>query len=331
MANENVVWAVSGADHDPQLAREQTWINTGGQTGIVGPSSLEVRAQSTPGASVRVMPGGFAIAATPGGSVGYTSAPWQSYGKALYQTNTVPIRATGSSGSRTDVVGIVINDPQYEGTADSMSDQQLEDHQFWSFHVIENASSSANRAEQFGLSRPFLPLARVVVPANTQTITNAMITDLRFLAVERSAQDSVVQRPASSQTLNVFSTPQWVSLDQINSIIIPQWATHVKLDGEIVGAAATGSGNVNGETRFSFSPGTGNKYTNSVPFNESDAWSRFSLPAFGTIKLDNNDRGRRAFIRFQVRRTTGSGGLSVSSDLAAYRVRVSFVENPTNA
>lgn len=328
MANESVVWAVNGASHDAQLAREQTWINTGGQTGIVGPASLEVRAQPTPGGSVRVMPGGFAIAATPGGSVGYTNAPWQSYGKAVYQTTTVAIAPTGSSGSRTDVVGIIINDPQYEGTSGSVD---YETHQFWSFHVIQNANAFSNRAEQFGLSRPFLPLAQVTIPANTATITNAMITDLRFLAVERSAQDSVVQRPSEDRTLNVFSTPQYVSLDQINSIVIPQWATHVKLDGEIVGAAATGSGDVNGITRFAFSPGSGNKYTGSVPFNESNSWSRFSLPAFGTIALDDNDRGRRAFIRFQVQRTSGAGGLSITSGLSAYRLRVSFVENPTNA
>lgn len=331
MAIDNIVWAVNGPDTDPQLAREQTWNNTGGQTGIVGPESLEVRAQPTPGASVRVMPGGFTAAATPGGSVGYTTAPRQSYGRSISQTHTVPIRATGSSGSRTDVVGIIINDPQYEGTADSMTPEEMAEHPFWSYHVIENASSSANRATQFGLSRPFVPLARVTIPANTATITNSMITDLRFLAVENSKLDHVVQRPAQSHTLTTSNASDWTSLDQISSVIIPQWATHVTLGGSIKGAAATGSGNVNGETRLALSPGTGNKYTGAIPFNESDAWSRFELPAGGTIALDENDRGRRAFIRFQVRRSTGTGGLSISEALALYDLTLSFSENPTNA
>lgn len=330
MAIDNIVWAVRGPDSDPQLAREEVWNVSGGQTGVNGPSSLRVEAQPTPGPSVRVLPGGFTAAAAPGGSAGYPSAPFQSYSRTLAQTHEVSIDPTGSVG-RTDVLGIVINDPQFEGTATSMTDQQIEEHPYWAFHVIKNASSTANRAAQFGLSRPFVPLSRFDIPPNTMAITNAMITDIRFVARENFKMDHIVQRPATSRSLNVHTNPQYVSLDQISSIIIPQWATHVTIGGAIKGAAATGSGNVNGETRIAFSPGTGSKFTGSIPFNESDAWSRFDLPFGGTIALEENERGRRAFLIPQVRRTSGSGGLSISSGLALYDLTVSFKEDPTSA
>lgn len=326
MAIDNIVWAVRGPDSDPQLAREEVWNNSGGQTGVNGPASLEVRATPTPGENVQVLPGGFTAAATPGGSVGYTSAPFQSYSRTIAQTNTIKINPTGSSGSRTDVIGIAIRDPQFEP---GLNPPNLNEHQYWQLHKIENANAFSNRVHQFGLSFPFIPLARITIPANTATITDAMITDLRFVARENFKQDHVVQRPSQSRTLNVHTNPQWISLDQVSSIIIPQWATHATIGGSIKGAAATGSGDVNGETRIAFSPGTGNKFTGSIPFNESNSWSRFELPAGGTVALDDNDRGRRCFIIFQVRRTSGAGGLSIAQQLALYDFTVSFSENPT--
>ncbi|MDS2172528.1 hypothetical protein [Nesterenkonia sp. CL21] len=328
VANDSTLWAVNGpVETDARQPRHFAHSALGGQTGIIGPLSCEVLAQPTPNNTVRILPGGFCIEANHGGGpLGYPEAPRQMYVHDLMQTISQEIDPTDSSGGRIDVVGIVIDDPQFEGTTELID---WETHRFWRPHVAKGVSSIANRPQHFPeVGRPFLPLARVTIPASTATITQDMITDIRFLAVERTKFDTIVQRPDESRTLTTSNASDYVSLDQIRSIIIPQWATHVKLDGEIIGCAATGSGDVNGRVRFVFSPGTGNKYTGSVPFNESNAWSRFTLPAFGTIPLDDNERGRRSFFRFQVQRTTGSGGLSIASHLTAYKIRVTFVEDP---
>lgn len=328
--NDSAVWAANG-EHEmsAERARELAWIATGGQTGVVGPGSLRVRATATPGGSVEILPGGFAIQANPGGSVGYATAPWQSYMRALYQTLTVPITATGSSGGRTDVVGIVIDDPQYEGTSESVDWQN---HEFYRVHVVENAPSGASRPEHFSsLSRPFLPLARIVIPANTGTITNAMITDLRFLAVKRTEQENFVQAVTTTRNLTLANNSSFTELQQFADIFVPQWATHMKLDGEIIGAASVGA-LVRGETVLRFNAGGSNRLSSTIPWrSEDNDWGRLDLPIAGRIELTEQERGREGFFRFLVRITGGTGTLRISDEVAHYRVRVTFEEAPTGA
>lgn len=324
--NDSAVWAVDGSfGTSAERARELAWIATGGQTGVIGPGSLRVRAVSTPGSNVRIFPGGFAIQATPGGSIGYTSAPWQSYMRALYQTTNVPIRATGSSGGRTDVVGIVIDDPNFEGNADSVN---WGTHQFFRPHVVENAPAGASRPEYFAsLQRPFLPLARVNIPASTATITNSMITDLRFLAVSRESQVAFVA--AVGQTRNLQSGSGWQDLEQFAVLQIPQWATHMKLDGEIIGVA-NAQGFVRGEAHVRFNAGGSNRLSSIVPWrSESNNWGRMELPIAGRIDLTETERGREGNFRFRVRVLDGDGMLRISEEIAHYRLRVTFEEAPT--
>lgn len=334
MANDNVVYSVNGATHDPQLFREQAWINSGGQTGVVGPGSLEVLAQPTPGGSVRVLPGGFSIAATPGGTAGYTDAPWQSYAKALYQTSTVEIRPTGSSGPRVDVVGIVINDPQFEGTAESMSDEELEAHQFWSFHVIENAPASTTTAAGFGLPRPFLPLARINIPANTATITNAYITDLRFLAVRRTQTDIYTYTPNRVRSM---TGPGEFTETVDREIPIPQWATRLVVHGAINGMALTGtpSTDVSGNARAMIVVGDGSVSSNvfeleATQFYELDQprFNRITIPISGIWNIPASRRGQNLRIFWRINMTNRPGTLTFFETGARFDLTLHFEESP---
>lgn len=326
--NDSAVWANNGSNEIPaERYREVSWGWSGGQTGVVGPGSLRVRATPTPGGSVQILPGFFTIQATPGGGIGYTTAPWQSYQRAIYETSTVSINPTGSSGGRTDVLGIVIDDPQYEGTAETVD---WETHQFWRFHVVENAPSGASRPEHFAnLNRPFLPLARIRLPANTGTVTNARITDLRFLAVKRVENESFVQPVSTTRNLTLASNASFTELEQFANIFVPQWATHMKLDGEIIGAASVNA-LVRGETVLRFNAGGANRLSSTVPWrSEDNNWGRLDLPIAGRIELTEQERGREGFFRFLVRITGGTGTLRLSDEVAHYRVRVTFEEAPT--
>lgn len=332
MANEHMVWAVNApVPHDPKLARNQTWVNTGGQSGIVGPSSLEVRAMDIPGEGVRVLPGGFAIAATPGGNVGYTSSPRQSYAGDVEQARTVTIRQNGSASTRTDVVGILINDPQVEGIAEQMTKEDWENHRFWDFHVIENAPANARRPIQFGMSRPFIPLARITLPANRADVRPENITDLRFLAVRFVENESFVQALNTTRNMTLANNGSFTELEQFAEIFVPQWATHMKLDGEIIGAASVGA-LVRGETVLRFNAGGSNRLSSTVPWrSEDNDWGRMELPIAGRIELTEQERGREGFFRFLVRITGGTGTLRLSSEVAHYRLRVTFEEAPVGA
>lgn len=333
--NPNAVWAANGEfSMSAERAREVSWGLGGGQTGIIGPESLQVRATPTPGGNVRVLPGMFTIAATPEHltmQTGYTSAPWQSYMRGVYQTQTVPISPTGSSGSRIDVVGIEINDPQYEGN----DSPDWENHQFWRVRVIEGASVGWNRPHHFGhLGRPFLPLARITIPANTGTITNAMITDLRFLAVRR--EDTVeFLEPANPGSGNLTIGPSqtdWVSLPEVQNISVPQWATHVQLKATLTSARVT-SGTLSGSMRIQFTADTGWQSTEPTMIRADGSFNQISFQAGGRFPLDYDGRntGRDARVRVQIRRT-GAGGNLVIPNFDAHTSwvdgRVIFEESP---
>lgn len=329
--NDSAVWASDGEHRmSSEQARVLSWIGSGGQTGVVGPGSLEVRPTPTPGGEVQILPGAFTIQATPGGSVGYTSAPWQSYVRGLAQTLTVPIRATGSSGGRTDVVGIVIDDPVYEGTAEGMSQDDWDSHQFFRPHVVENAPPGAARPESFAnLQRPFLPLARITIPASTATITASMITDIRFIAWSRDWQHPPLLRSVQQGYRISSSETGWRELEQISGIRVPQWATRVKVSGEIIGAAVE-SGMLRGDVRVRFNAGGSSLVTSDIPWRSPDGGSsRLEIPVAGEIPLQEQHRGREAHMRFLVRANSGTGTLRLSIEEAFYRLNLTFEEAPT--
>ena len=324
--NDTAVWAANGGfEMSAERARELAWIATGGQTGVIGPGSLRVRATATPGPNVRIFPGAFAAQATPGSGMGYTSAPWQSYMRAVYQTLTVPIRATNSSGARTDVIGIIIDDPQYEGTSGSVN---WGTHKFFRPHVVENAPNSTRPEHFANLGRPFVPLARIRIPSNTATITNSMIEDLRFLAVRREWAAPPLVTSVSTGLVRQNNETGWVDLDAIGEIDVPQWATSVKIDGEIVGAAHM-SGWVRGEALLRFSAAAQTQSSPALPWRSPDDTSRFQIPIAGQMTLADVSRGAPAVMRFRVRVLGGTGRLQFNVGSTYYRLRLTFEEAPT--
>src|SRR5699024_1545129 len=110
MADNNQVWAVStpGAPHDARLARQAAYATTGGVTGIVASSGPGVGL--TPGVpmSVRLDPCSVVAAST------YAGARRESYSFDVPEAIDVAVTTTGS-GSRTDVIALVVTDPVLEG------------------------------------------------------------------------------------------------------------------------------------------------------------------------------------------------------------------------
>lgn len=303
---DNAIWAVTGPEHDARMARELAWIATGGQTGIVGPESCEVLAQPTPNGTVRIMPGGFSIAATSqSAAIGYTSAPWQSYMRALYSPLTVEISPQGSSGTRHDVVGIVVDDPEFEGTS-----PDPESHNYWRAHVVQNAGASATRPEHFAsLGRPFIPLARVSIPSSTATINNDMITDLRFMAVSRS-QTVDMPEIVNDQDASIVIGPSqssYMAVHETAGFTIPQWATNAKVSLNI-GPVHTVNGAANGWFRFRFLGGGGwtsaaTRWIQPSTVGVEGAAPRFYLHSSGDVNLAVGSGGQDRSVELQVRRS----------------------------
>ena len=237
MAVENAPWAVDGAKHSGAVSRTLAYASTNGAEGVIGPGDLAVLATQTPSNQVRVMPGGAAIRnrAASGGQQTYTA-------RNVSQT-LVTVEPTGSSGGRTDYVWAHIVDPEYSG---QVPENPLEAQYFF-------ITASAGQPPGNGWYR----LARINIPANTATITQAMITDLRQVANPRQ-RTQTIPRPVVNGDLKHKYThvlrrrqraentdggrrgeyfPDFGNTFTLNA---DEWATHVILEAQVTGVRYEG-------------------------------------------------------------------------------------------
>ena len=207
---------LEGVKHSAEVARMLAWSATNGASGIITPTDLRVRALNVPGGGVRIAPGGFVVESK------YAGASQQSYmGRAPTET-TIDIPATGSSGGATRYIVARINDPDYPGGGDIPADPNSAT---YALPVVVSSLSS---------SRTEIPLAKIKQPANTGTITQSMITDLREVANPRTLP---VNR---SRPLNLADVETLSRTDPTGerfpdsgggqNIDIPTWATRAIIE-----------------------------------------------------------------------------------------------------
>lgn len=238
MAIDPTPWMVGGgASHSVEVARLLAYASTSGAEGIVEPASLRVQAQATAGPSVRVAPGAALIRNR------YAGGAQQTYVLRNATQTTVPVTATGSAGGRTDLVIARVIDPQHEGQTPPDPD----DFDYSRLEVIQGVPSGTRSAADLGLTYPAIALAKITIPASTATITGAMITDLREVAIPR-VLEKVFPRPTVTQdsglVLNsraAFPAGEWFpnAGGQENNgayyADIPSWATRMQIRMEWLG------------------------------------------------------------------------------------------------
>src|SRR5699024_10981678 len=183
-----------------------------------------VKATGTPSNQVRVFPGGVLVPNT------YQGGDGQSYtGRNASQT-LVDVPASDSTGAKTYYIIFRVQDPQFGGQAPS-------DPLVGPYAFVECVSTSAN------VSDPHYRLAKVTVPKSTSTITNAMIKDLRSLAVPQREQ-LMFGRPR----INADADPPWTAYlkQQVSTggekfpggngdpnafqVYVPKWASRILID-----------------------------------------------------------------------------------------------------
>lgn len=178
MAFEPHPWFIGleGVEHSAEVARTLAWAATNGASGVIRSGDLKVQAQTVPSDSVVIRPGGFVVESK------YAGASQQSYIERAPTETTLEVPATGSSGGATRYVVARVTDPDYPGggTVPTVPN----DATFAAPYLVSSLSSS----------RTEIPLAKIVQPANTAAITNAMITDLREMANPRTLR-KVFSRP----------------------------------------------------------------------------------------------------------------------------------------
>ena len=209
---------VNGGTHPARTMRMMIRDLSRGSQGVTEYNDLKVSQLTTPGAGVQVGDGSGVVRGAAWGQGSYTQ-----YNVGTQQVDIAP---TGAS-ARTDMVVLRVEDPEYEGTLNPASDD------IGYFHVVSNVSSTATQPPA-GMTA--IPLARIALPANCATVTNAMVTDLRTIANPRRERQLYTAFPASLSQLT-YQDDKWHTWPAAArwNIAVPSWAVSVKIVTTVAG------------------------------------------------------------------------------------------------
>lgn len=300
MALESVPWFVGGgAEHSPDVARMVAYAATGGAEGVLGALDMRVTELPVPTTKVRIAAGASVIR---NGYLDSMDFGKQSYIARSADVTDLDITSTGSSSSRTDLIVVRIDDPQFGGTAPT--DPIVGPYN--RFEVIENVPSDTMTVDSLGLAYPALALARVTIPASTGTITQGMMTDLRKIANPRRTRDLYNTQPTAVSTVASASWTDWTP--QANrTIYVPQWATQLKVIGHVASVAPASTATL-GNYRFAF--GT---LVSRANIFDLDASTRATLMCSDTLAIPATLRGTNAVLKLQAARTSGTGNIKTDT------------------
>ncbi|MGW4139993.1 hypothetical protein ACWELV_24800 [Streptomyces mirabilis] len=210
---------VNGGKHPARTMRMMIRDLSRGSQGVTEYNDLKVTQQTTPGAGVQVGDGSGVVRGASWGQGSYTQ---YNVGAAL--VNIAPTAAQG----RTDMVVLRVLDPEYEGSLDPTKDD------IGFFYVVSNVSSTATQPPA-GMTA--IPLARIGLPPNCATVTDAMITDLRTIANPRRTRKLQTSFPGATLNRLVYQDNKWHTWPAAArwNIDVPPWAVTAKIVTTIAG------------------------------------------------------------------------------------------------
>ena len=345
MAFEPHPWFIGleGVEHSAEVARNLAWVATSGASGIVKPTDLRVRAQSVPDGSVRIGVGGFVVESK------YSGASQQSYVERVPTVTDLEVPATGSSGGATRYVVARISDPDYPGggTVPAVPNDGVYAAPF----LVSSLSSS----------RTEIPLAKIVQPANTGTITNAMITDLRTIANPRRV-NMIYARPrlmADDDPRQNFCNARFAGAKgewygeyfpggdgspSATGFDVPSWATHVSIRADWLAVRGVSGKNAHGRYWVEY----GDDYNHNGWGGGKDlefATQQFAFDTTGSqgsyrlnwalmdqVPIPSKLRGKRVQFAFKAGLSAGADTNGVMMNaLSGLGMDVTFVEAPIDS
>lgn len=228
MTFETAAWAINGPTLGASLARRAEFAAVGGAEGIVSKGDLKVSQLAVPGVGILISAGVGLV------SNRYQTAPNETYVVSNPSTHTVPSGSmpASSPSARSFFVAVVIGDPDFSQTGHpwmGAGDPPVGSEESFAYVRPTLIETTAGATTLSG-SYPALLLARIDIPANTTTITNAMITDLRKLAQPRQSQEIFVSGSSTWDNASPRYIPtgtsyaDWGPQEFPVSVKIPTWA-----------------------------------------------------------------------------------------------------------
>lgn len=304
---------IDGSRVKAEVLRRQTWITSGGASGVADTGSLKVVALGTPGSAVLINPGGGIVATK------FPDAPAiQSYtiaNDAAYQLSN--LGNSSSSPVTWEVVARVI-DPQYAGNP-TPADPQT------------NAYTVAEAVSSLPVGKPYLWLATIVVPGNTAAITQAMITDRRKLARARQQiEPARTVRPTVPNDMfygtNGADYRPWPTETAIGgnkqSYLVPEWATKLSIRIDAAAIYALGSAPVFGGMRIKFN---GVVSTHAILYAETTP-TRINAIRTWTFDVPANLRGTTVDIEIEGNNSSGSPRILRADNQSDFVWNVTWLE-----
>lgn len=231
---DSVPWFTEGgAEHSSEIARLLAYAAFGGAEGVVGVGDLAVKALASPAAAVQIRTGACAIVNRAAGSA------YQAYAARLPTGDQVPIAATGVSARSDLIVARIENPYSYGETWPNPSDPKVGPYVYT--RVISGVPKTTTNVRQVRPSDSAITLARIDIPANTSTITQAMIKDLREMVSPRRERRLYTGFPAALSTLTYSDNKwhAWPGEPARWNVDVPLWATKVKIVTTLAGFRMT--------------------------------------------------------------------------------------------
>ena len=331
-----VPWATSGgvdgkggAENSVELARVGLYVSTKGGTGIIEANDFRVTQLPVPGAAVRILKGSGAIKSTYPGVFG------QSYGVQEESFTDAPVAATGSAGAAVKYVYVLIQDSQYAGQQPA----NIKTGPYNSYQVSTSLPANA----------PYMLLARIDQPANTATITNQMITDMRKIADPKQwTVDRSRASVASAQGMALNSKTaagEWFPGDGTPTgarqrIDVPDWATRMIIKPAWYKVRYERNANVWGRCWINYGPSSAEGNYNGQPFPYNTQEFAFDVsegPVSRDDWLSSDDRyipaamrGKEATFAFRARRHDSStiAGAVRMDGVSGLDLTVQFLQVP---
>jgi hypothetical protein len=243
--------AVDGAELTSGLLRRGLYDAMGGNEGIIERTDLKVTQLATPGNGLLISSGNAVI------NNRYQTPPYEAYAVGNPTTHTILSTEMPSSQptAKSYLVLVSVGDPEFSQvghpwmTSDELDPEDAIDFQYVRPWLLEVAAGTTS-FESLGLNYPAYALSRVAIPANTTTITNSMITDLRAMARPRFSEEMFITSTEAANDLQTVA-PSYEQFPRDNySIKIPKWATTAKVQAFC--EALTYDGAVSASLRINF-------------------------------------------------------------------------------
>lgn len=318
MALDPVPWFIGGgAAHSADVARLLVHVATGGAAGIVSPGDLKVTQLPAPTDQIRVAAGAAIIP--------NIHAVQQSYALRAPSVTDLEITPTGSVGGRADMVVAYVEDPQFTG----QPPLDVEDGPYVFVTIIEGVGSTATEVPET-FDRPAIPLARINLPANTATVTDDLITNLRSVALPKRLRQTL-NAPSTGTpavgAVNALTSASYVTWPAAATwnIAVPEWATHALIRAD-VNSYVVKSSSTNGRLKVKL--GTvlgGNVGSFDENYNATQGAYRNGIATVDTLAIPDAMRGTTQTLTLQGMRSSGTGYIDADVYTSSL-VDIEFIE-----